>query len=200
MTVDNQFSQRKLAFITHLILQSKQVSCVRLSRGIWQVFLQQPSSWCGEEKEIAEINGKGRVGGEGRKHINQKCIFLCYVTEPLSKCCLPVNMLVNVEMWLFDAFWHPTSAHDSNTVTSSVFFLCPISFSMKVSRKTRGYNKLQRGEVGQPAAAALLYGGRSGRQANLDVTRDTGWERVLGNWSFFMASCQENNYSSKYTW
>lgn len=44
---------------------------------------------------------------------------------------------------------------------------------MKVSRKTRGYNKLQRGEVGQPAAAALLYGGRSGRQANLDVKTGT---------------------------
>ena len=34
VTVDSQFSQRKLAFITHLILRSKQVSYVRLSRGI----------------------------------------------------------------------------------------------------------------------------------------------------------------------
>lgn len=33
VTVDSQFSRRKLAFITHLILRSKQVSCARLSRG-----------------------------------------------------------------------------------------------------------------------------------------------------------------------
>lgn len=33
VTVDSQFSKRKLAFITHLILWSKQVSCARLSTG-----------------------------------------------------------------------------------------------------------------------------------------------------------------------
>lgn len=71
VTVDSQFSQRKLAFIAHLILGSKQVSCLRLSRGIWQLLLK-PSSWCGDEKETAKINGIRRVGGEGRKHINQE--------------------------------------------------------------------------------------------------------------------------------
>lgn len=34
VTVDSQFSQRKPAFIAHLILGSKQVSCRRLRRGI----------------------------------------------------------------------------------------------------------------------------------------------------------------------
>lgn len=34
VTVDSQFSQRKPAFIAHLIPGSKQVSCLRLSRGI----------------------------------------------------------------------------------------------------------------------------------------------------------------------
>lgn len=213
VTVDNQFSQRKLAFITHLILQSKQVSSVRLSRGIWQLLLQKPSSWCGEEKEISEINGKGRVGGEGRKHITQKYIFLCCMAAPLSKCCLSINMPVNGEMWLFDAFWHPASAHDSNTFTSSVFFLCPISFSMEVSRKTRGYNKWQRGEVGQPRAAAPLYRGRSGRRLKqsfrLTWTFRQG-HRLRASYGTlvffflfffyeFMASCQENNCSWKYT-
>lgn len=33
VTVDSQFSKRKLAFIRHLILWSKQVSCARLSTG-----------------------------------------------------------------------------------------------------------------------------------------------------------------------
>lgn len=41
VTVDSQFSQRKLAFITHLILRSKQVSCARLSRGIWQLLFAE---------------------------------------------------------------------------------------------------------------------------------------------------------------
>lgn len=72
VTVDSQFSQRKLAFITHLILRSKQVSCARLSRGIWQLLLQKPSSWCGEEKGTAKINGIGREGRGRRKYITQE--------------------------------------------------------------------------------------------------------------------------------
>lgn len=98
-----------------------------------------------------------RESGRGRKKTYQSEMPLFVLYDGASK-----QMLLNGEMWLFDAFWHPASAHDSNTFTSSVFFLCPISFSMEVSRKTRGYNKLQRGEVGR--VLQLCCRGRSGRR------------------------------------
>lgn len=147
VTVDSQFSQRKLAFITHLILQSKQVSCVRLSRGIWQLLLQKPSSWCGEEKETAKINGMGRVVGETRKHINQEgrwnspfCVIWWsskanatykrgypLIFQWLARCGFLLNSLMLSDTQLLQ--------HDSNTFTSSLLFLCPISFTIKVSQK-----------------------------------------------------------------
>lgn len=142
VTVDSQFSQRKLAFITHLILRSKQVSCARLSRGIWQLPLQKPSSWCGEEKETAKINGIGREGGGRRKHINQEgqwyspwCVMWWsskananykwghpLICQRLVRCGFLLDSLMLSGTRLL--------RHDSITFTSSPLFLCPISFTI----------------------------------------------------------------------
>lgn len=85
VTVDSQFSQRKLAFITHLILRSKQVSCARLSRGIWQLLLQKPSSRYDEEKGEVKING---IGGEEENTSVSEAdeTLLCYVMKQQRKC------------------------------------------------------------------------------------------------------------------
>lgn len=64
VTVDSQFSLRKPAFITHLILRSKQVSVRGGGERYDNCVCAQASSWCGEE-------GTGRGGGVERAAVEK---------------------------------------------------------------------------------------------------------------------------------
>lgn len=170
VTVDSQFSQRKLAFITHLILRSKQVSCARLSRGIWQLLLQKPSSWC----RWKEGNSKNKLNRGRRKKEEENIsitkaneIHLAVLYDEAAKQMLTINGAIRwyisdcCNVAFFSSLWCFLAANfcgvTAITFTRSPLFLCPISFAIKLSEKHEAVINY-RGGVGCRAATYCHYG------------------------------------------
>lgn len=169
VTVDSQFSKRKLAFITHLILWSKQVSCARLSTGDMTTSFAETIilMWW---RERNSKNKKRREGGR-RKHINQEghwnspCCIMWWSSRGNANYKWGHPVICRWLVWcgFFSTLWCFLAPNfcgmTAITLTGSALLLCPISFTIKLSEKHEPIINYWRGKIGQAHAAILLYRG-----------------------------------------
>lgn len=113
VTVDSQFSRRKLAFITHRILWSKQASRERLSRRMTTSFAETVIlMWMKRRKKIQQIiNGEKITQGGTDQSKKSQWIHLLLISDDAAKQILSLKEAVpwhvnnGWDVALFSALW-----------------------------------------------------------------------------------------------